>query len=265
MRSPVLLIALAGLVACRSDPMPVPVASASASAARPETWADKAAAIWGGAGEPAEANLTAIDENRDAGKPGDKVMPCAVLTGRFNEEGDALPPAIADRIVKTMRIPNGPPAVFFRLFRNDIAPDAALGTVAIVNDPAAPIDWSKVQPSELGKRLPELTRPTRQKTSISLTRQFARAWRVWATSYDERWDGKPIEAGPAITLCEHAAAIELAPGSVIPTAEQRGKDCAAPMITATRVSFSCFAQWEDKKQKYDCTIEPGAHPAIAIK
>lgn len=255
----------AALVGCRSDPMPIPSASASASAPRPETWSDRAALIWGGGDEPVEANLTAIDEGRDAGKPGDKVMRSAVLTGRFNEQGDALPPAIADRIIKTMRIPGGPPAVFFRLFRNDITPDAALGTVAIVNDPAAPIDWSKVQPRELGKLLPEPTRPTRQRTSISLTRQFARAWRVWATSYDERWDGKTIEPGAAITLCEHAAALELAPGSVIPTADQRGKDCPAPKLAATKITFSCFAQWEDKRQKYDCSVEPGAHPVIAIK
>ena len=33
----------------------------------------------------------------------------------------------------------------------------------------------------------------------------------------------------------------------------------------TKITFSCFAQWEDKKQKYDCTVEPGGHPVIAIK
>jgi hypothetical protein len=244
-------------------------ASASASASAPApTWIADAREIWGGGDEPVPMNLTAMDEGRgpDAGKPTDVVAPTAILTGRLPEQGDALAPALADRVLKTMRIksPGAPKVVLFRLFRDDIAPDAAMGTIVIADDPAHPIDWATVQPKDLGKLLPELAKPSRAKTSIVLTRSFARAWRTWTTGYAETWDGKPMDAAATTAMCERAVALDMVPGGVIPAPADRGKDCAPPKTTGSSVTWSCFYGWETKKERYTCTLEPGKAPAIEI-
>ncbi len=244
-------------------------ASASASAApAPAAWIDAAREIWGGGDDPVDMNLSAMDEGRgpDAGRPTDVVLKAAILTGRFPEQGDALPPALADRVLKTMRLklPGAPGAVLLRLFRDDIAPDAAMGTIVIVNDPAHPIDWATVQPKDLGKLLPEFAKPTRQKTSIVLTRSFARAWRAWTTGYAETWDGKPLDAAATTAMCERAVALEMAPGALIPDGAGRGKDCPPPKTAGANVTWSCFYTWETKKERYTCTLEPAKAPAIEI-
>lgn len=264
------LAAALPLVACRSERAPAPAASASASASvgAPLMWIDEARLIWHGGDEPTDLDLTALDEGRapDAGKPTDKIARTVILTGRFSEEGEQLPPAVADRVLKTMRIraQGSPTAVLIRMFRDDIAPDAAMGTIVIVQDPSAPIDWASVQPKDLGRLLPENPRPTVQKTSIALTRSFARSWRAWTTGYAETWDGKPLAADAAITLCEHAIALEMAPGAVLPSAEERKKDCAAPKVGAQLLSWSCFYTWESKKEHYACAAEPTKAPTITI-
>ena len=236
-------------------------ASAAPSAAAPTTWLENARAIWGSGDEAADMNLSSM--GRDA-SPGDVVRKTATLTGRFSETGDALPPALADRILRTMRFPGAPPAVLFRLFRDDITPDAAMGTIAIVSDPAAPIDWAKTQPKDLGKLLPELARPSLAKTSFALTRSFAHSWRAWSTSYDFHWDGKPVDEAAAIAMCERAASLDMVPGGTMPPADKR-KDCAVPKMAPSTITWSCFYSWEEKKETYDCKVEPGQAPAISIR
>ncbi|CAN5286378.1 hypothetical protein BH09MYX1_BH09MYX1_33690 [soil metagenome] len=242
-----------------------PSAKPSASAAPPASWLDQANDIWQNSGEtPANIDLTALDESRDAGKPGDVTLRTAIFTGRFKETGDALPPAVAERVLRTMRLPPGgaPQAILFRLFRDDIAPDAAMGTLVLVTDPASTIDWAKLKPKELAAMLPELARPSHQKTSIALTRSFAHSWRAWATGYHFTWDGSKVDAPAAIAMCEHAAALDMVPGGTFP-AEGKRADCAAPKI-ATTITYSCFYLWETKKEKYDCKVESGSAPAITI-